>query len=137
MYNISGHLKSFPGTCDAKQTYIITHLSATIQNNKRNIIPFTVVIWELKYNNPMESRVRIPSFKVTLQLEAQYASNNVQSAPESNRWLVIQVSLVQYTICSFKYFLNKNKENKQVLGVLSWPHNNNKIQTKQVQHNTM
>lgn len=73
MYNISGHLKYFPGTCDAKQTNTVTHLSATIQDNKRNIIPFTVVIWKLKYNNP-QRRVRIPSFKVTLQHEAQYAS---------------------------------------------------------------
>lgn len=34
--------------------HIITHLSATIEDNKRNIILFTVVIWELKYNNIRE-----------------------------------------------------------------------------------
>lgn len=74
----------------------------------------------------MESRVRIPSFKVALRHEAQYASvsNNVQSVHKSNRWSW-WYSTVNYLLLHISP--HKQTVNTKKLGpvwVTRWQHNN-------------
>lgn len=72
--HISSRLERLKGICDAKCKYIITHLSATIYRTKQKYNTMYSCYLRIKYNNPYRV-MRIPSFKVTLQHEAQYASN--------------------------------------------------------------